>query len=71
MATFSPLKHFGETCEQFNIKYIRCFLQTTLDKMKVIPILNCTCTVLLITSQKFQLTHRYRYQFVGEVMTDI
>ena len=25
----------------------------------------------LVTSEIFQLTHRYRYQFVGEVMTDM
>ena len=38
---------------------------------KVVPIIKCTCTVSLITSEIFQLTHRYRYQFVGKVMTDI
>ena len=39
---------------------------------KVVPIIKCTCTVLLITSEIFQiLTLLYRYQFVGEVMTDM
>ena len=26
---------------------------------------------LMITSEIFQLTHRYRYQIVGEAMTDV
>ena len=33
---------------------------------KVVPIIKCTCT-----SELFQLTHRYRYHFVGDVMTDM
>ena len=38
---------------------------------KVIPIIKCSRTVLLITSEIVQLTHQYRYQFVGEVITDL
>ena len=38
---------------------------------KVVQIIKCTCTVSLITSEIFEPTHRYRYQFEGEVMTDI
>ena len=33
--------------------------------------LNALVLFSLITSEIFQLTHRYRYQFVGEVMTDM
>ena len=29
------------------------------------------CCFSLITADKFQSTNRYRYQFVGEVITDI
>ena len=36
-----------------------------LSQSKVAPIIKCTCTVSLITSEIFQLTRRYRYQFVG------
>ena len=32
--------------------------------------LNALALFSLITSEIFQLTHRYRYQFVGEIMTD-
>ena len=45
------------------------------NKETVVQIIKCTCTVIvlfsLITSEIFQLTHRYMYQFVGEVMTDM
>ena len=40
-------------------------------KTKVVPIIKCTCTVFIDNLEIFQLTHRYRYQFVGEVMTDM
>ena len=33
--------------------------------------LNALVLFLFITSEIFQLTHQYRYQFVGEVRTDI
>ena len=33
--------------------------------------LNALVLFSLITSEIFQLTHRYRYQVVGEVMTDV
>ena len=33
--------------------------------------LNAFVLFSLITSEIFQLTHRYRYQFVGEVMMDM
>ena len=29
------------------------------------------CRFLLLTSEVFQLGNRYKYQFVGEMMTDI
>ena len=40
---------------------------------KVVQIIKCTCTAFIEkkTSEIFQLTHRYRYQFVEEVMTDM
>ena len=37
---------------------------------KFVQIINCTCTVFIDNyTEIFQLTHPYRYQFVGEVMT--
>ena len=38
---------------------------------KVVPSAFALVLFALITSEIFQLTHRYRYQFVGEVMTDM
>ena len=41
------------------------------NKLKSSKLLNALVLFSLITSEIFQLAHRYRYQFVGEVMTDI
>ena len=44
-------------------------LEVTLSKD--FQIIKCTCTVFIDNLEIFQLTHRYRYQFVGEAMTDM
>ena len=46
-----------------NLKY--------LTKLKSSKSLNALELFSFITSEGFQLTHRYRYQFVGEVMADM
>ena len=52
-------------------------IEIKLNWFPMMPFYSCTnnlnALVLfsLITSEIFQLTHRYRYQFVGEVMTDM
>ena len=42
-----------------------------LISIKVVQIIKCIQLFWLITSKIFQLTHWYRYQFVGEVMADM
>ena len=41
------------------------------EKSPMLLGLNALVLFSLITTEIFQLTHRYRYQFVGEVMTDM
>ena len=41
-------------------------------RTKVVKIIKCICTVFIDNFRNiFQLIHRYRCQFVGEVMTDM
>ena len=41
------------------------------ENCKVVQVINALVLFSLITSEIFQLTHRYRYQSVGEVMVDM
>ena len=62
MNTFQELSNF------YHFTTITLFYVMT----KVVPIIKCTCLLFsLITSEIFQITHQYRYQFVGEFMTDM
>ena len=56
--------------------YYRCLDFHTNEKMIILKLksskqLNALVLFSWITSEIFQLIHRYRYQFVGQVMTDM
>ena len=63
LAFFPPLSKTN-TASDWSI-YSRDFTRVHLEE------LNAFVLFSLITLDIFQLTHRYRYQFVGEVMTDM
>ena len=47
-------------------------ISALLDTMiKVVQIIKCNCTVYIETSKVFQVTHQYKYQFVGKVVMDM
>ena len=64
------MKYFGYIKRYF--KFSRVGVNDlSLDENEVVPIIKCSCTVSIDNFRNFQLTHRYRSQFVGEVMMDM